>query len=288
MFDSILVPTDGGRATAGAIEHGLRIAEKTGATVHALYVIDTPQLQVGNADEGLATLVDLLETEGQQATAAVAERGRERGIDVTEAMTSGLPFREILDYAEEHDIDGISMGTGHRGRIERYFVGSTARKVNRLARVPVLTVRAGDDVPTPEYENVLLAVDGTQGSERAIEVCAALAAEYDAFVHVVYVVDSRIARSGSLAELMEDEGSGACADAVSRIRSAGAEARRELLRGRPAEQLLDYAEDHDIDLLSMGTHGRTGIDRFVMGSVAETVIRRSETPVLTVRDLEGE
>jgi nucleotide-binding universal stress UspA family protein len=63
------------------------------------------------------------------------------------------------------------------------------------------------------------------------------------------------------------------------------QARQELLHGRPAEQLLDYAEQHDIDLISIGTHGRTGIDRFVMGSVAEKVIRRSEKPVLTVRDL---
>ncbi len=84
---------------------------------------------------------------------------------------------------------------------------------------------------------------------------------------------------------MEDDGKRACNDAVSRVQSAGVQARRELLRGRPAEQLLDYADEHDIDLISMGTHGRTGIDRFVMGSVAEKVIRRSERPVLTVRDL---
>ncbi|WP_231182657.1 universal stress protein [Haladaptatus sp. DYF46] len=285
MFDSILIPTDGGDATAGAIEHGLRIARKTGATVHALYVIDLPQLRVGNADEGLSTLVDVLEEEGKEATAAVAERAREYDVPATEAMESGAPFREILDYADGHDIDLISMGTGDRSRLESYVVGSTARKVNRLSDCPVLTVRGGDEIPATEYENVLLATDGTPGSERAVEECGALAAEYDAFVHVVYVVDSRIARSGSLLKLMEDDGKRACKDAVSRVQGEGVQTRRELLRGRPAEQLLDYADEHDIDLISMGTHGRTGIDRFVMGSVAEKVIRRSERPVLTVRDL---
>jgi nucleotide-binding universal stress UspA family protein len=285
MFDSILIPTDGGDATAGAMEHGLRIAEKTGATVHALYVIDLPQLRVGNADEGLSTLVDLLEEEGTEATAAVAERAREYDVPVTEAMVSGVPFQEILGYADERGIDLISMGTGDRSRLESYVVGSTARKVNRLSHCPVLTVRGGDEIPTTAYENVLLATDGTPGSERAVEECSALAAEYDAFVHVVYVVDSRIARSGSLMKLMEDDGKRACNDAVSRVQGEGVQVRQELLRGRPAERLLDYADEHDIDLISTGTHGRTGIDRFVMGSVAEKVIRRSEKPVLTVRDL---
>ncbi len=284
MYDAILIPTDGGNTTAPAIEHGLRVAEKTGATVHALYVIDVPHLSVANADEGLSGLVDLLEDEGREATAAVAEQADEYGVPVTEAMESGVPYREILDYADDHDIDLISMGTGNQGRLESYVVGSTARKVNRLSECPVLTVRASDETPTTEYENVLLPTDGTEGSERAIDECGAFAVEYDAFVHVLYVIDSRIARSGSLMELMESESERACGDAVSRVTSDGAQARRETLRGRPAEQILDYAEEHDIDCIVMGTHGRTGIDRFVMGSVAEKVIRRATVPVFTVRD----
>ncbi|MGA9399222.1 universal stress protein [Haladaptatus sp.] len=284
MDDSILIPTDGAETTDAAIEHGLRLAAKTGATVHALYVIDMPQLGVANADEGLSGLVDLLEEEGKAATAAVAERAREYDVPVTEAMEAGVPFREILDYADDHDVGLISMGTGKHGRLESYVVGSTARKVSRLSECPVLTVRTTDEPTTTEYENVLLPIDGTQGSERAIDECAEFAAEYDAFVHVLYVIDSRVARSGSLMELMESESKRACGDAVSRVTSEGAQARQETRHGRPAEQILDYVDDHDVDCIVMGTHGRTGIDRFVMGSVAETVLRRATIPVLTVRD----
>ncbi len=285
MDDSILIPTDGGETTDAAIEHGLQIAAKTGARVHALYVIDLPQLSVANAGEGLSGLVEILEAEGKEATAAVAKQARKYSVPVTEAMEAGVPFREILDYAKNHDIDLIAMGTGSHGRLESYVLGGTARKVNRLSECPVLTVRTTDEPTTTEYENVLLPTDGTQGSVWAIDECGEFAAEYDAFVHVLYVIDSRIARSGSLMELMESESKRACGDAVSRVTSEGVQAKQETRRGRPGEQILEYADDHDIDLVVMGTHGRTGIDRFVMGSVAEKVIRRAEIPVLTVRDL---
>ncbi|WP_254663218.1 universal stress protein [Haladaptatus sp. W1] len=62
----------------------------------------------------------------------------------------------------------------------------------------------------------------------------------------------------------------------------------DVLHGHPADRILDYADDRDIDLVGLGTHGRSGIDRFVMGSVAETVLGRAKIPVLTVRDLSEE
>lgn len=284
MSNSILIPTDGEEATKPAIEHGLRIAEKTDATVHALYVVDIPPVGGESAELSLEPLVSRLEAEGKEATEDIAIQARDYGVNVRETVERGVPFQAILDYAEAHDIDMIAMGTGERGDIESFFLGSTARKVTRLSRAPVLTVRASKEMLSTDYESVLLAVDGTQGSQHAIKTCQQIALDFDAMVHIVYVVDSRVARAGSLVELMESEGEQACHDAASRMRTVGVDCTSEILRGRPAEQILSYADDHHIDCLVVGMHGRTGLDRFVMGSVAEKVVRRATKPVLTVRD----
>lgn len=285
MSNLILIPTDGEEATTPAIEHGLRIAEKTDATVHALYVVDIPPIGGESAELSLEPLVSRLKAEGKEATEDIAIQARDYGLDVRETVERGAPFQAILDYAEAHDIDLIAMGTGERRDIESYFLGSTARKVTRLSRAPVLTVRASKEKFSTDYKSILLAVDGTQGSQRAIDTCERFARDFDALVHIVYVVDSRIARAGSLVALMESDGKQICSDVASRMKRVDIDSISELLRGRPAEQILSYADNHDINCIVVGTHGRTGLDRFVMGSVAEKVVRRATKPVLTVRDL---
>jgi nucleotide-binding universal stress UspA family protein len=288
MSHSILIPTDGEEATKPAIEHGLRIAAKRDATVHALYVVDIPPVGGESAELSLEPLVKRLEAEGKDATGDIAAKARDDGLDVRETLEQGIPFRAILSYAEAHKIDLIAMGAGERDDIESYFLGSTARKVTRLSHAPVLTVRASEEEVSRDYESILVAVDGTQGSQRAIEACKQLALDFDAIAHIVYVVDSRVARAGSLVGLMESEGEQACRDTVSRMRTVGVDCTSEILHGRPAAQILSYASDHDIDCLVVGTYGRTGLDRFVMGSVAEKVVRRATKPVLTVRDFSNE
>ena len=288
MSRSILIPTDGEEATKPATEHGLQIAVKRNATVHALYVVDIPPVGGLSAEESLEPLVSKLEAKGTEATENIVVQAHEEGLKARGTVKRGIPFEEILNYAEAYDTDLIAMGTGERDDIESYFLGSTARRVTRLSRAPVLTVRASTEYASTDYESILLAVDATQGSQRAIDACTELALDFDAIVHIVYVVDSRIARAGSLVGVMESEGKQACRDSVSRMRTTGVDSTSELLRGRPANQILSYAADHDIDCIVVGTHGRTGIDRFVMGSVAEKVVRRATVPVLTARDFDGE
>ncbi|EFW90028.1 universal stress protein [Haladaptatus paucihalophilus DX253] len=288
MYDSILIPTDGKDGTKPAITHGIQLAAACDATVHALYVVDLPYLSGSRAEQRVEPLEAKLNEEGRDATASVAERARERGLDVTETVATGLPFLSIIEYTDAHDIDLVAMGTEGAGSSKARLVGSTAKKVVRLSKVPVLTVRAVETAPATEYTDVLLATDGTRGSRRAISHCSELAAAYDATVHVVSVVDSRLMREGSGRELMAQQAEQACTDVVARISNTGVATTSDVLHGHPADRILDYADDRDIDLVVLGTHGRSGIDRFVMGSVAETVLGRATTPVLTVRDLSEE
>lgn len=136
------------------------------------------------------------------------------------------------------------------------------------------------------YTDILIPTDGSQGAQAAIEHGLEIAQQSEATVHALYVVDTRVSRSGPLLEPLRQEGR----EAVRDVEVAGAQASldviTEIVEGVPAEEILDYSATHGIDLVVMGTQGRTGVDRFVMGSVAERVVRQSPVPVLTVRQQE--
>jgi nucleotide-binding universal stress UspA family protein len=141
MYDHVLVPTDGSDPAASATEHALAIAERFDATVHALYVVDVDGIAHEAPGLGLDALRDALREEGEAATAAVAERATDRGVDVTEAVIEGLAEDAIVDYAEENGIDLIVMGTHGRRGVDRYVVGSVTERVVRATDVPTLVVR---------------------------------------------------------------------------------------------------------------------------------------------------
>ncbi len=148
MYNRILVPTDGSQAATAAIEEAVDLAAQFGAELHALYVVEPIPLGGFSAGSGPASaewdgVVDKQRAEGESATAAVAERAQARDVDTVEAIEHGKPNVEILEYAEEHDIEAIVMGTHGRSGADRLVVGSVTEKVVRKSDVPVLTVRKG-------------------------------------------------------------------------------------------------------------------------------------------------
>lgn len=133
------------------------------------------------------------------------------------------------------------------------------------------------------YNDILVPTDGSQGATAALKHGIEIASEWEAKLHAVYVVDTRVARSGPLLERLREEGREAVRDVEVAGTQAGLTVVTDIVEGNPHEEILKYVSEHDIDMIIMGTHGRTGIDRVVMGSVAERVVRQSPVPVLTVR-----
>jgi nucleotide-binding universal stress UspA family protein len=133
------------------------------------------------------------------------------------------------------------------------------------------------------YNDILIPTDGSQGAKAALEHGIEIASKWDATLHTLYVADTRLARSGPLLETLRDEGRKAVRDVEVAGTQGGLTVVTGIVEGNPHEEILDYVTDHGIDMVIMGTHGRTGLDRVVMGSVAERVVRRSSVPVLTVR-----
>lgn len=140
MYERILVPTDGAASTELAIEEALDLAELSGGTVHALYVVDTRDYNTLPEAKWL-DLASEFEDQGEQAVATVAERAEERGVPVETAVERGLPHESILAYAEQREMDAVVMGTHGRTGLNRFLIGSVTEKVIRSSDVPVLVVR---------------------------------------------------------------------------------------------------------------------------------------------------
>jgi nucleotide-binding universal stress UspA family protein len=144
MYDSILVPTDGSEGVDRTLEHAVEMARNHDATIHALYVIDR-RFELA-ADEDRDDLVDRLTDRGERAVAAVAEAAGDAGVDVVTDVREGIPYKAILAYADEADVDVIAMGThGRTGRDRLAHLGSVTDRVVENATVPVFVVNIGGE-----------------------------------------------------------------------------------------------------------------------------------------------
>ena len=133
------------------------------------------------------------------------------------------------------------------------------------------------------YDRILVPTDGTAGSTCAVENGLELAAKYGAAVHALYVVetDSSMGHFDPFVERRESDGEEAVEAVEERAADYDVAVTKAFRYGTPHEQILDYVDDHDVDLVVMGTHGRSGFDRLVSaGSVAERVVREAGVPVM--------
>lgn len=141
------------------------------------------------------------------------------------------------------------------------------------------------------FDQILLPTDGSDAVAPAVETALDVARTYGATLHVLYVVEPPASASGAIGgatsmddvlEGIEQEGRQAIEEVVDRTEAQGVETETAVQRGNPRDDILAYAENHEIDLIVIGTHGRTGVKRTLLGSVSETVVRHSDVPVLTV------
>jgi nucleotide-binding universal stress UspA family protein len=140
------------------------------------------------------------------------------------------------------------------------------------------------------FDTVVVATDGSESAERAVTVALDLAARFDAAVHALYVVDAgEVAESPpDVREELEDALRAAGEAALSFVDDRDDAVRTAVREGDPAIEVIEYAESIDADLVATGTRGRHGEHAFLLGSVAEAVVRRAPMPVLTVRQLADE
>ena len=167
LYDRILVPTDGSPEGELAVCHALDLAAVHGASVRAIYVVDTARYAGMPMETTWEGVGDLLYDDGEAALETVRELAADRDVDVETAVVEGSPSREIITHAEETGCDLVVMGTHGRGGIDRLLLGSVAEKVVRGSSVPVLTVRIGDGEEPPRAAKSASAGEASAGEASA-------------------------------------------------------------------------------------------------------------------------
>ncbi len=209
---------------------------------------------------------------------------------VQEQIESANPSQSLVEYADDHDIDLVVMGTHGRRGVERLLIGSVTEEVVRAAPCPVLTIRSTTEVrPDRTVRRILVPVDFSEASEDAIKHAKEIALTYGAEIDLIHVVEEAVYPSAygvepvsiptqEIIDRVEDNLSDLVREDI------GYEhAMVEAVVGYAPRAILDYAEENDTDLIVIATHGRTGLDRILLGSVTERVLRQSPTPVFVVK-----
>lgn len=284
MYNRILVPTDGSDAASVATEGAIALARQCNAMLHIVHVLNLGDLPP-EFDE-TSQVPDDLVRHAEELVTTVGDRATDAGLKVrTEVIEADEPVHEVLvNYARDHDSDCIVMGSHGQTDSTRLELGGTTERMLRISPVPVIVVHE-DEGLDPEFERILVPTDGSDAARTAADHAIDLAKAMNAAVHIVHVVDTgsigQKIDSDDLLETSKGAGQQAVDEIVDRAEAAEIRAvEASVLSGDIARAIVDYATDRDIDCLVMGTHGRTGVDRLLLGSVTERVIRLATVPVI--------
>ncbi|MEC7525314.1 MAG: universal stress protein [Myxococcota bacterium] len=287
----ILCPTDFSPASQRALRYAIEQLGGGDVEVDVLHVDDVPRHRPFEP-----ALESSLRVSWSERLDAVV-RAHEGATRLTPATRRGHAAPEILAHAAERNVSMIVMATRSRSALERLFLGGVTRKVLRNAQVPVLTL--DPDARVAQLRRVLCAVDLSPGSDAVLEEAVRVAQRVGARVHLLHVhwlaseaqlvdatgfldtralEDLRGVAKAELGALRDRHPSAVVADA-------------RIVEGLAHAEVARAVDALEADLLVIGSHGHGGVWRFMLGSVADRLVRISPVPVLTVRaareDLDG-
>ncbi len=270
-FEKILLVTDGSEFSAGATREAIRLAQRSDGLLYAMSVaITNPEY------ESLAP--QLLEKETNDTLTrleAVKSSADQVGVNCEITLRHGLEVhQEIVDEAEKNRADVIVMGRRGRSGLMRLMMGSTTAKVIGYAHGSILVIPRAAQI---EGKNILLAVDGSRYSDIAASTALSMAKHLHAPVLAISVVHA------DLQEKRRLEAESIINRITSLMTKEGISAEGQVLIGRPGDVIVTTAKAKAVDLIVMGSHGRTGLDRVLMGSVSDRVIGQAECAVLVVK-----
>ncbi len=290
MFRKLLVALDGSDVAQAILPFASQLA--TG--------LDVPVVLFSAVQGGTQTeeaYGDLYKQDAEAARARLEDLSEElaaQGVDTQIHLSTGAPEEEIIAASSETGCDLIAMSTHGRNLFARGILGSVTSKVIHGASIPVLTI-------TPEKADlyrdhqikltkIMVPLDGSPLSETALPYAEDLALALSLTISLTRVVtppavfwmDSYPESLGESEEAMRQEADSYLDCVAQRLRSRGLEVDTKVLTGHPAAMLINHVDNTPHDIIAMATHARTGVSRWVLGSVTDALVRGSGDPVLIV------
>ena len=281
----ILIPLDGSTEAESVLPYLRDLAPKFGSRVHILGV------GIGRKARRVNRLIE-------DYINRTANKLHSDNIKAEPVIRYGVAADKILDFTAEKEIDLIIMATHGRSGITRWWMGSVAEKVISEATAPVLLVRSKRPSTTRATDKlnfshkILAPLDGSDIGEAALPYAETIATNSRASVSLLQIISPPGTVEANLlggpdwrkfVKAMHDAGENYLKSVAERLSGRGIKVTYEVATGDPADKIVEYAEDKGINLIAMSTHGRTGVARWVLGSVADKVLHGARIPILLVR-----
>jgi nucleotide-binding universal stress UspA family protein len=297
MFHSILVPLDGSPFAEQAVPLAAGLARHAGSRLRLALVHQLPAVIPDAASDAFVSLELATRKSEHDYLHGFAEKLRGSGTEVAAAVTlSGFTGPALRAYVKELGVDLVVMATHGRGGIQRAWLGSVADYMIRNLDVPVLLVRPAEQgapvSPEQGKGQILVPLDGSPLAEEVLEPAAELAKALDAEVTLLQVVQPAMLGEGlmlpvpsvyddGLTELSRDQAEDYVRSVAERLRERGLRASGVAVIGwNAASTILSAARPEQTSLLAVATHGRGGLRRLALGSVADKLVRGADVPVL--------
>jgi len=280
-YKKILVAVDGSESSRNALRQACKIAREDVSWVTVLMTVPILQdqyevLSVEKATRGLRGEADKVLSEMKKI-------GEEEGVNMRTLLEEGNPLDVIRDVAEEGGYDLIVMGRRGMTRLERAYMGSVTSRVIGLTATYVLVIQRGTSVG---WKKILFATDGSSNSCHAAERVLDMAALHDSEVVVLSVADVNeefYAQAPDEAAKAVMKAKAAAEEVKWKAEAKGIRATASVREGEPFEAITSAAKSEGAGIIVMGSHGRTGLKRLLMGSVTEKVVGHTPCPVYVVK-----
>lgn len=273
-FAALTVPIDGSAQAGHAIDTVLRLA-RNASRLHFCSVVEPAALTaatVMGAPVDPAPTIEALETVAHAMVNAALERALAAGVTADGSVLFGTAARAIADYAAENGSDAILICTHARTGLTRLLGGSVAESLFAASALPIVVLHADDDLR--QAGPITVAVDGSAAAGAALETAIALAEPENRSLTILHAVESGEAWN---------EAAPVLSAAADRVRTTKLDFELVTLRGDAATTIVEGADRYGSSLVVIGTHGRRGIARAALGSVAAAVVERAHLPVVVVR-----
>jgi nucleotide-binding universal stress UspA family protein len=281
----------------------VHLAERRGIPLTLVHVLDIPPdlVSVMSPSSGIDAMLEI-----ERGTHQYLERlaGPITGVQVETAVLHGRPASQLVEYLDGLEQPLVVMSSHGRGGFRRMVLGSVTAQVVRAAHAPVIVVPVGEDGPgvsvPSRIRRVLVPLDGSDFSEHALRAAYNLVRAKDVAIHLLRVpevVSYPATMYGAASYETIETYMDAVQQEAERYLAGVAEQLKaqheggvtwEVRQGVPSIAILEAAREFNADLIAMASHGRTGFRRFLMGSVAEQVLRDTHVPVMMVGPHEGD
>ena len=280
-YKRILVAFDGSESSRNALRQAIKLARLEKSWVKVVSVVPSYEGELELI--GVKDIESAIKGPAKRLLEEAKSIAADEGVSLITNMEKGEAYERIVEVAESENCDLIVMGRKGHGRIEKALVGCVTERVIGHTQRDVLVVPNGT---TLGMDGILLATDGSKYSEAAAAKAIDFAKSYGSSLAIVSVVDVTDEFQTEAPEIMEklvkDSGK-IVQEASDKAKTSGIDARTYVKEGEAYSIITGLAAERGAELIVMGSHGRKGLSRLLMGSVTEKVIGYSCTPVLVVK-----